>query len=214
VLKIGVIGCGDIAGKRDLPKMHQPDRGVALEAVCDIVPERAEEAASKFGAAHHYRDYREMVEEADISQVVILTPLFTHAGIVRDCLEGGKHVYTEKPLARTRGEAQELLDLAKGKGLLLTAAPLRTETRSGSSGSPNRNPMSCSSFFRLASISSASPGGQALPCWGSSEHTSALMVKPGGTGIPMLVISARLAPLPPRMFFMVVFPSALPPPKK
>src|SRR2546421_6821751 len=40
------------------------------------------------------------------------------------------------------------------------------------------------------------------------------MVKPAGTGRPMLVISARLAPLPPRRFFMSALPSALPPPKK
>src|ERR1035437_6460239 len=40
------------------------------------------------------------------------------------------------------------------------------------------------------------------------------MVKPGGTGTPMLVISARLAPLPPSRFFMSLLPSALPPPKK
>ena len=40
------------------------------------------------------------------------------------------------------------------------------------------------------------------------------IVKPGGTGTPRLVISARLAPLPPRMAFMSFVPSAAPPPKK
>src|SRR5450432_233121 len=40
------------------------------------------------------------------------------------------------------------------------------------------------------------------------------MVNPGGTGMPMLVISARLAPLPPRRFFISLLPSALPLPKK
>src|SRR4051812_420496 len=40
------------------------------------------------------------------------------------------------------------------------------------------------------------------------------MVNPGGTGTPMLVISARLAPLPPSKFFISLLPSALPPPKK
>jgi hypothetical protein len=40
------------------------------------------------------------------------------------------------------------------------------------------------------------------------------MVKPGGTGKLMLVISARLAPLPPSKFFMSARPSARPFPKK
>jgi len=137
MLKIGVIGCGDIAGKNYLPKMHQPDHGVVLQAVCDTVPERAEQAASKFGAAQHYGDYRQMLEKGDIDQVVILTPLFTHAAIVRECLEAGKHVYTEKPLARTREEAQALLDLAKSNGLLLTAAPSSWSTTSTSTSVPS-----------------------------------------------------------------------------
>jgi predicted dehydrogenase len=124
MLRIGVIGCGDIAGKNYLPGMHQPDRGIALQAACDIVSERAEQAARGFGAEQHFGDYHQMLAEADINQVVILTPLFTHAEIVRDCLEAGKHVYTEKPLARTREEAEQLLDLAESKQLLLTAAPL------------------------------------------------------------------------------------------
>jgi len=40
------------------------------------------------------------------------------------------------------------------------------------------------------------------------------IVKPGGTGTPALVISARPEPLPPRVSFMSLLPSALPPPKK
>jgi hypothetical protein len=40
------------------------------------------------------------------------------------------------------------------------------------------------------------------------------MVNPGGTGSPMDIMSARFAPFPPRRFFMLAVPSALPSPKK
>ena len=47
-----------------------------------------------------------------------------------------------------------------------------------------------------------------------SRQASVWMVNPGGTGRPALVISARPAPLPPRMSFILPLPSALPPPKE
>ena len=54
---------------------------------------------------------------------------------------------------------------------------------------------------------SSAPSGQALPALAYSMQVWHVMVKPGGTGSPMLAISARLAPLPPRIAFMLVLPS-------
>jgi predicted dehydrogenase len=124
MLRIGVIGCGQIAHGAYLPTLHQPRRGVALQAVCDSIPERAEEAKGRFSAREVYTDYQKMLAESDIDLVVVLTQIMHHAAIARDCLNAGKHVYTEKPLAPTYREAKALLDLARRKGLLLTAAPL------------------------------------------------------------------------------------------
>ena len=44
-------------------------------------------------------------------------------------------------------------------------------------------------------------------------QTSVVMVNPGGTGTPILFISAKFEPLPPKRFFSLAFPSALPAPK-
>jgi predicted dehydrogenase len=123
VLKIGVIGCGGIANWAYLPTLDQPRRGLQLQAVCDSIPERAEQAKAKFGARESYTDYREMLEKSDLDQVIILTQLLHHAPIVKDCLQAGVHTYTEKPLAPSYREAKALLALAQRKGLLLTAAP-------------------------------------------------------------------------------------------
>jgi hypothetical protein len=93
-----------------------------------------------------------------------------------------------------------------------TAAPERTDTSSGAPASPKRLPVLRSRRRRLRSISSRRPSGQA-PSPRYATHTLAAIVNPGGTGTPRLVISARLAPLPPSSVFMSFVPSAAPSPK-
>ncbi len=76
------------------------------------------------------------------------------------------------------------------------AAPDRTDTRSGSAGSPKRFPARSWSRATWSSTSGQSPSG-ASPVRIVSRHASVVTVKPAGTGIPSAVISARPTPLPP-----------------
>lgn len=55
----------------------------------------------------------------EIDAVVIATPVFTHFSLAKKALENGKHVLLEKPMTSTIKEAEELMNLAKQKGLLL-----------------------------------------------------------------------------------------------
>ena len=55
----------------------------------------------------------------EIDAVVISTPVFTHFSLAKKALENGKHVLLEKPMTSTIKEAEELMNLAKQKGLLL-----------------------------------------------------------------------------------------------
>jgi virulence factor len=86
---------------------------VELAAVCDIVEERAREAAGRFGIPRVYTDYRRMLAEVDPEAVwLILRPqdLFEPA---RRCLEERRHVFVEKPLALTVWQARALAHLAE-----------------------------------------------------------------------------------------------------
>src|SRR5581483_1647767 len=77
------------------------------------------------------------------------------------------------------------------------AAPERTETSKGSSGSPKRLPVCSSSRAMCFATSSSSPS--TLPSEAmKARHASVVIVKPAGTGIPSCVISASPIPLPPR----------------
>ncbi len=85
-------------------------------------------------------------------------------------------------------------------------APERTDTSSGSSGSPSVLPMAFSRVARCPSTSSHMPSGNP-PLDRYVMQASVVMVNPGGTWRPRFVISARLAPLPPRRSFISLLPS-------
>jgi len=64
-------------------------------------------------------DYHHLLDDPDIQAVVIATPTDTHATLVREALEAGKHVLVEKPLCTNGTEADELLHYADACGLVL-----------------------------------------------------------------------------------------------
>ncbi len=120
-LRIGIIGCGGIANQKHMPALKkQPD--VQMVAFCDIIPERAEQAAKEYGTqdAKVYEDYKKLLEDKSIDIVHVCTPNRSHSFITVDALESGKHVMCEKPMAINSAEAQKMLDAAKRTGKKLT----------------------------------------------------------------------------------------------
>ncbi len=94
-----------------------------------------------------------------------------------------------------------------------TGAPERTDTSNGSFASPKRLPVICSSR-RIAADTSSRSAVRRLASAQVFADASHAIVNPGGTGTPRLVISARLAPLPPSTSAMSRVPSAWPLAKK
>lgn len=120
-LKIGIVGCGGIANGKHMPSLSRIEE-VEMVAFCDIVPERAEEAAKKYGAegAAVYTDYKQLLADESIDVVHVLTPNREHSFITIDALEAGKHVMCEKPMAKTSAEAHAMIEAAKRTGKKLT----------------------------------------------------------------------------------------------
>ena len=120
-VKAGIIGCGGIANGKHLPALKNlPD--VSVVAFCDIIKERAEAAAKKFGAegARVYTDYRELLADPEVETVHVCTPNRSHSFITVDALDAGKHVICEKPMAINSVEAKKMLDAAKRNNRVLT----------------------------------------------------------------------------------------------
>ena len=120
-LKIGIIGCGGIANGKHMPALSAIPE-VEMTAFCDIVRDRAEAAAAKYGAAGAkvYTDYHELLADPSIDVVHVLTPNREHAPITIDALHAGKHVMCEKPMAKTAADARAMVEAAKESGKKLT----------------------------------------------------------------------------------------------
>jgi predicted dehydrogenase len=120
-LRVGIIGCGGIANGKHMPSLAKLPN-VEMVAFCDIIPARAEEAASKYGidGAKVYEDYRVLLEHETLDVVHICTPNSSHAEITIASLEAGCHVMCEKPMAKTAAEAREMVATAKRTGKKLT----------------------------------------------------------------------------------------------
>ncbi len=105
--------------------------GVQVVAVCDLLPERVDAAATvaakKGWKAATYTDYRKMLaERKDIDAVVAATPDYTHAEVYIAVLEAGKHLYGEKPLALNAADAKRIVAAAKkAKGKFQVGFQLR-----------------------------------------------------------------------------------------
>ena len=119
-LKVGVLGCGNIASEY-LKQLHGRS-SVEVLACADRHPERAEKAAREHGVPRHYGP-AELMADKDIELVLNLTIPLSHLQTSLEALQKGKHVYSEKPLGTTLAEAQALLSAAKAAGLRLGCAP-------------------------------------------------------------------------------------------
>ncbi|KRE46590.1 Gfo/Idh/MocA family protein [Paenibacillus sp. Soil522] len=121
IYKLAIIGCGGIANGKHLPSLKKLDN-VEIVAFCDIIEQRAIEAAGLYGTedARVYKDYTELLTDSSIEIVHVCTPNDSHADIAIAALEAGKHVMSEKPMAKTAYDAQRMLDAARRTGKKLT----------------------------------------------------------------------------------------------
>jgi len=121
MLKAGIIGCGGIANGKHMPSLAKM-KDVEMTAFCDIIIDRAVEAAKTYGGAtaKTYLDYRELLEVEELDMIYVCTPNRSHSEITVAALESGKHVMCEKPMAINYEESMKMVEAAKRAGKLLT----------------------------------------------------------------------------------------------
>jgi len=90
-----------------------------IYALCDVDSDYAGHIFAGYPKAKIYSDFREMIDkEKEIDAVLIGTPDHTHAVIASYAMKAGKHVFIEKPMAKTIHEVRFLRDLAKKTGVV------------------------------------------------------------------------------------------------
>lgn len=114
-LTIGAIGIGGQGGG-DLADLFGSGL-VNVAALCDVDLDHGAGSIKKHPDAKLYRDYRKLLEnQKDIEAVLIATPDHVHAPASIMAMRAGRHVYVEKPLAHTIGEARAMQVVAKETG--------------------------------------------------------------------------------------------------
>lgn len=119
-LRMGIIGTGGIAQNRHIPAYLGLEEFVELTALYDSQPERAKEAAEKFGVPLVCNTYEELFEQVDA--VTICTPNKFHAEMAIAALQAGVHVLCEKPMAMTTAECRAMQSAAEQSGKILSIA--------------------------------------------------------------------------------------------
>jgi predicted dehydrogenase len=120
LIHVAMIGCGYIADHYVRSMRGYPSLRIAG------VTDRDVDRAQRFGAFHGLPVYQSVDELLANQRVVIvlnLTNPRSHYIVSKTCLEAGKHVYSEKPLAMAYPEAKELVEFAEARGLHISSAP-------------------------------------------------------------------------------------------
>lgn len=125
-LRIGVLGAGMIATAPFgvLPNLKFMRDRVEVVSIASRRREQAQKVADAFGIPCVHADLDAMLAAGDLDAVVNLTPISTHYETSIRILEAGKHLISEKPLATTMAQADELCAAARRKGVHIIVAPV------------------------------------------------------------------------------------------
>jgi predicted dehydrogenase len=117
VLNVGVIGCGYWGP--NLIRNFTNLKTSKVIACADLNEDRLNHMRQLYPGLRTTTNFREIVTDPGIDAVVIATPVSSHYPVAREALEGGKHVFVEKPLAQSVDEGTKLVELAGRKERVL-----------------------------------------------------------------------------------------------
>ena len=116
-IKVGVIGCGYwgpnlIRNFRAIPDCR-------LKVMCDISEKRLSHLKSLYPEVEGVTDYSHTLNGLGLDAIVIATAVGLHHPMAKASLLAGKHTFIEKPMAASSEECEELVHIARAKGLVL-----------------------------------------------------------------------------------------------
>lgn len=116
-VRIGVVGCGYwgpnlIRNFRNLPDSE-------MRVMCDMQQARLTHLQTLYPEVQGTTDYAAMVADENLDAIAIATPVGRHHEMAKASLLAGKHTFIEKPMAKSSAECEELIAIAKSKGLAL-----------------------------------------------------------------------------------------------
>ncbi|MGI6634633.1 MAG: Gfo/Idh/MocA family protein [Christensenellales bacterium] len=114
-IRIGFVGCGSFC--RHFVPLFQAHPSVEFVAVCDLIPERAQEYDRLFNVDKIFDSYEQMLDSDELNAIAIFTQRHLHGPMAIAALKAGKHVYSAVPMASHISEIEEIVALVKKTGL-------------------------------------------------------------------------------------------------
>ncbi|WP_343250432.1 Gfo/Idh/MocA family oxidoreductase [Diplocloster hominis] len=119
-IRIGILGAGGIANTLAAVIGRMDEAAVTAVAARDY--ERAKEFAGKYGFEKAYGSYEELAADDDLDLIYIATPHSHHYEHMKLCLAHGRNILCEKAFTANAGQAREMIEMAKARGVLLMEA--------------------------------------------------------------------------------------------
>lgn len=116
-IRLGFIGCGNIAGAH-LRAIEQIP-AIDVVAMADIDEDRARDFADRSGAEAHFTDWRDMLDEVELDAIDQCTPHTLHLEPTLEAAERGIHVFTEKPMATELEHCDRMIEACDDCGVVL-----------------------------------------------------------------------------------------------
>ena len=117
MIKIGIVGMGYWGP--NLYRNFDSSKDFLVKYICD----RDIKVLKKISVSNEFtskvNNYKKIINDSDVQAVVIATPVSTHYSLAKECLEAGKHVFVEKPLADSSKKCQNLINIAKKNSLTI-----------------------------------------------------------------------------------------------
>lgn len=124
IVRWGLIGAGAVCEAKSGPAFSRVP-GSALVAACRRDPERLADFARRHGVPRTHATALALVRDPEVDAVYVATPPDTHAELTELAAAHGKHVYVEKPMARTHAECARMIDACARAGVRLFVAYYR-----------------------------------------------------------------------------------------
>lgn len=125
MLRLGVIGLGEVAQVVHLPVLSALPDLFEVRSACDLSPDLVREVGDRFGIPRRYGSSSELIAAADIDAVLIVTSDEYHADAVVEALEHGLHVLVEKPMCLSPREAEAIIAARDRSGATVMVGYMR-----------------------------------------------------------------------------------------
>lgn len=128
VLKVGLIGLGEVAQLMHLPLLADDNR-FEINAITDVSPSLVDYVANRYGVQTRHASAEALIADPALDAVFILTPDHLHAELLEKAIRSGKHVFIEKPACLTAAQLEPLLSLPKRPGQVVFVGYMRRFSR-------------------------------------------------------------------------------------